>query len=159
MADMPIKYPPPNGKIWDFWVWADIPSAVNPGQVYLRRLRIISTPWFAVYLHNINEADTGRHPHDHPWTFYSWVLCGGYWEEVWPTEQHFDLEIPPLQLSHNRGSIHKMSIESAHKIMLATDGLTTIIFAGKRQRKFRFWTPKGKIPWDKMRPSEVNDVD
>lgn len=159
MADMSVKYPTPRGHPWAFWQWADIPSHVNPGQVYLRRLRVINTPWFGVFVHWINEADTGRHPHDHPWGFYSWVVRGGYWEEVWPTWKHHSLEIPPLQYAHRRGSIHRMGIEAAHKIVLVTEGLTTIVFAGKRQRKFCFWTPEGKIPWDKMKPSEVNDVD
>jgi hypothetical protein len=163
MADMPVKYGHPTGNLWAFWKWADIPSQVNEGQVYLRRLRVLNTPWFSVFVYWINEADTGRHPHDHPWTFWSWVVRGGYWEEVWPTERHFDLGIPPLQFAHHRWSTHRMGVESAHKIVLATDGLMTVVLTGKRQRRFRFWTPEGKIPWDKMGPKgwnvEVNDVD
>lgn len=159
MANMPIKHPPPSGELWAFWKWADIPSSVNPGQVYLRRLRVVNTPWFSVLMHWINEPDNGRYPHDHPWGFISWVLRGGYWEEVWPSERHFDLSIPPLQFSHTRWSIHRMGIEAAHKIVLATEGLATVVVTGKRRRRFRFWTPEGKIPWDKMKPSEVNDVD
>jgi hypothetical protein len=163
MANMPIKYEPPIGNMWAFWKWADIPSQINEGQVYLRRLRVVNTPWFSLMVHWINEADTGRHPHDHPWGFWSWVVRGGYWEEVWPTERHFDLGIPPLQFAHHRWSVHRMGVESAHKIVLATDGLITVVLTGKRQRRFRFWTPEGKIPWDKMGPKgwnvEVNDVD
>lgn len=153
MTNMPIKYPLPTGKPWDFWKWSDIPSTVNPGQVYLRRLRVISTPWFAVYLHKINEADAGLYPHDHPWNFCSLVLRGGYREEIWPTERHFDL------CTWQRWSFHKMALSSAHRIVLIESDTVTLVVTGKRQRRFRFWTPEGKIPWDKMKPSEVNDVD
>lgn len=159
MADMPIKYPHPSGELWAFWKWADIPSSVNKGQVYLRRLRIINTPWRSVIVHWINEPDTGRHPHDHPWNFWSFVVRGGYLEEVWPTERHFDLSISPLQYTLHRWSLHKMGLSAAHRIVVIQPNTVTLIVTGKRQRRFRFWTPEGKIPWDKMKPSEVNDVD
>jgi hypothetical protein len=149
-SQVKIKYPLARPSRWAFWSWMDIPSSEKPDLVYLRRLRVVQTPWFGIYVHWINEADTGRWSHDHPWTFYSWVVRGGYWEEVWPTERHFDLGIPPLQFAHHHWSIHRMGIESAHKIVLVTDGLMTVVLTGKRRRKFRFWTPEGRIPWDQM---------
>jgi hypothetical protein len=159
MADMPIEYPPPSGELWAVWRWCDIPSQKNEGQVYLRRLRVVNTPWFSIMVHWINEPDTGRYSHDHPWNFISWVVRGAYWEEVWPTEKHFDLHLPPLQSTRRRWSLHRMSFKAAHRIVLTSADTVTLIVTGKRRRRFRFWTPEGKIPWDKMQPSEVNDVD
>jgi hypothetical protein len=154
MADMPVKYGHSTGNLWAFWKWADTPSQINEGQVYLRRLRVVNTPWFSLMVHWINEPDTGRWPHDHPWAFYSWVVRGEYTEDLydilgWIIDKRV----------HKQGSVHLMSFDLAHRITSISDGLMTVVLTGKRQRRFRFWTPEGKIPWDKMKPSEVNDVD
>lgn len=159
MADMPVEYPLPRGDRWAVWRWHDIPSQINKGQVYLRRLRVINTPWFGVMVHWINEPDTGRWPHDHPWNFYSWVLRGAVYEELYPNWRHYTTGAPPLQRVRRRWSVSCMRIREAHRIVLVPDGTMTLVITGKRQRKFCFWTPQHKISWDRMRPSEVNDVD
>jgi hypothetical protein len=51
---------------------------------YLVRLRIVQTPWFGIYLHDIHEDDGDRDPHNHPWSFLSFVLRGYYTERVYP---------------------------------------------------------------------------
>src|SRR5271157_1654536 len=50
------------------------------GQVHFRRYRLLSTPWFNVYLHQILKSDEDRHFHDHPWSFFSFLLKGSYRE-------------------------------------------------------------------------------
>jgi hypothetical protein len=154
MADMPIEYAHPTGDVWAIWRWADIPSSVNEGQVYLRRLRVVTTPWFSLMVHWINEPDTGRWPHDHPWWFASWVVQGEYTEDLYDAPGRL-----ASTKTHQRGSIHWMPFELAHRITSISEGLVTVVLTGKRRRRFRFWTPEGKIPWDKMQPSEVNDVE
>lgn len=160
MSDMPVKYPVPTGDRWAMWKWCDIPSEVNEGQVYLRRLRVINTPWFSVMVHWINEADTGRWFHDHPWTFWSFILQGNYHEEIYPdTDRMYKYELPPLMNFWGRYSIHRMPFAAAHKIVHASDNLITLVVTGRRRRRFRFWTDKRPIVWDKVYPPEVNDVD
>jgi hypothetical protein len=157
-----VKYPmgPHLKRRWALWQWIDIPSTEHPELVYLRRLRVVQTPWFSVLVHWINEPDAGRHPHDHPWPFCSFVLRGFYHEEVWPsTNAFYKYRIPPLQHFHQRWSIHKMGLDAAHRIVLVSPRLMTLVLTGKRHYKFSFWTPDGQIPYDKMVPREVNDVE
>jgi hypothetical protein len=143
---------------WALWQWMDIPSAHNANAVYLRRLRVVQTPWFSVLIHWINEPDAGRHPHDHPWWFASWVVRGGYVEEMWPHYGHYRDNISMSRLWPRR-SWHTMSFWAAHRITEVLPGTITVIFTGRRRRKFRFWTPDGRIPYDKMVPAEVDDVE
>jgi hypothetical protein len=159
---MKVKYPmgPHLARRWALWQWMDIPSTEHPDLVYLRRLRVVQTPWFSVLVHWINEPDTGRYPHDHPWPFCSFVLRGNYHEEVWLNAKHFYRDgAKPRQLTHRRWSIHKMGLDAAHRIMQVSPRLVTLVLTGKRHYKFNFWTPIGKIPYDKMIPAEVNDVE
>lgn len=48
---------------------------------YMRRY-LLRTPWFGVRLHRILRADTNPHCHDHPFSFVSIMLWGGYREEL-----------------------------------------------------------------------------
>lgn len=48
---MKVTYAAPEPKRWSLMEWTDIPSKSDPELVYLRRLRILQTPWGAVYLH------------------------------------------------------------------------------------------------------------
>jgi hypothetical protein len=57
---MKIKYPLQASSKWVFFQRSDIPSKINKEDVYLRRLRVVQTPWFGVYLHWIYESDNDR---------------------------------------------------------------------------------------------------
>lgn len=139
---MKVKYPAPKGGGWAFMRWADIPSKSDPQRVYLRRLRIAQTPWCSLYLHWINEADSDRHPHDHPWNFCSLILRGGYTEDIYSYPG-----APPRRRQHHRGSLHRMSIHDGHHIVSVEPGLQTLVFTGRRVRTFCFWTENGLVPW------------
>lgn len=70
-----------DGYRWRILSRLDIPDATDPDKVYLTRWRIISTPWFGVYLHAIHEDDGLRPMHDHPWNFIRIILWGSYIEQ------------------------------------------------------------------------------
>lgn len=53
------------------------------GEVHFQRYRLFQSRWFAIYLHFIAKSDADKHPHNHPWNFVSFVLSGGYFENVW----------------------------------------------------------------------------
>lgn len=120
------------GRRFSFWRWFDI---ARPGQgVYLRRLYLISTPWFGVYLHNIRTPDPDLDRHDHPWSFVSWVLRGGYLEEWSPlgTEVARQRDCP-------RWSWHRMRAEDAHRIVEVRPDTWTLVFVGPRRRVWGFY--------------------
>lgn len=120
---------------WALWQRFTIPC--QDGTHYLARLRIVQTPWFGVYLHDIFEDDGDRDPHNHPWSFVSIVLRGHYTERLYPdplnTRQHFVLK------THRRWSAHRMGRSSAHRIVEAAPGLKTLILVGPRRASWGFF--------------------
>ena len=149
---VPMKYPLPRSKPWGFWKWVDIPSAYDPRVVYLRRLRIAQTPWGSMYLHLIYETDTDRHPHDHPWRFWSLILRGSYSERVWN-----ELGGRSRTYTWRAGSLHSMRSDQAHQITDITDPLITLVLTGRRIREFCFWTEDGLVPWHRYRDVAAYD--
>ena|SRR5688572_13574540 len=82
----------------------DIPDWPDQSRTYLTRWILFRCPWFAIYLHCIRMPDADRHLHDHPWSFVSIVLRGGYDEQrprrnLWPAEV---AEVEPRQLPYKR---------------------------------------------------------
>jgi len=62
--------------------WKHIHDLDHPESVYLSRLMLVKLPWVGVYLHIIRRADYARCQHDHPWPFVTFILRGGYEEQV-----------------------------------------------------------------------------
>jgi hypothetical protein len=135
---------------WAVWQRFEIPDRNEPDRVYLRRLRIVQTPWFGVYLHHIFLPDNDRDPHDHPWPFASFVLRGGYTERVWRNpNRRRDEETDALAVTktHRRWSLHRVSTDVAHQIVQVAPGLKTLVFVGPRVRQWGFWTEQGFVAW------------
>jgi hypothetical protein len=128
---------------WALWARLVIPC--ENGLVYLARLRIIQTPWFGVYLHDIHEPDADRDPHNHPWSFISIVLRGEYTERLYRFPGRLDDY--GFEQTHRRWSIHKMGRRSAHRITHAAPGLKTLILVGPRRSNWGFFTEDGYKSW------------
>lgn len=152
---IPVKYPYKGNVRWAFMKWADIESAIYPGEVYLRRLRILQTPWFAFYLHFIYEPDLDRDPHDHPCNFWALIVRGGYIERVFDAVRQGDYRSQIL--TQKRGSIHKMPIEYAHQIISLRPDTITLCFFGRRQRRWGFWTSNGFVDYETYQRSAVDE--
>ncbi len=132
------------GSRWALWSWFEVPDALHPTRVYLRRLRVIQTPWFGVYLHWIYAPDRDRDPHDHPWPFVSWILRGGYTERVWVKMWH---ESVGFTRKRDRWSGHTMSTTVAHSVTAVDPGTVTFVVVGRRCRQWGFWTDQGWVAW------------
>lgn len=108
------------------------------GELYLRRWRIVQTPWFGLYLHKIASRDKDRDPHDHPWSFVSLVLRGGY-DEYRP-----GIGIMArgwLSLAFRRAN-------DAHTILrLHRTPTWTLVAVGRRKRIWGFHTRTGWVDW------------
>lgn len=131
--------------------WAWLLRYVIPcrgGVQYLRRLRIIQTPWFGVYLHDFYEADA-QDLHDHPWTFWSFVLRGKYYE----TYDHILYGTDGMAGAgrHLRGglrmrtwrrfSFHKIPMDVAHRVDGYELGTISLCIVGPRRRTWGFYPP------------------
>jgi hypothetical protein len=123
----------------------------SDGDVYLFRRRLIQTPLFAVYLHDILDGDEERSPHSHPFAFASLVLRGGYVETVFhPT--YFDwpegtvkgaqgiLGLPNV-IERKRGKMHTFPRGNGqlHRIVAVEPRTRTLVFAGRRKDSWGFW--------------------
>lgn len=150
---MKIKYPAPYSKNWAFCNYIDIPSTVDKGNVYLRRFRVVQTPWFSFLVHWIYEPDSDRDPHDHPWRFISFVWRGGYTECV--VDNLGDLGRDECR---ERWSVHSMSLDKAHRITSVIPNTVTVVLTGRRQQVFSFWTKNGRVPWHEYVNSSSDDV-
>lgn len=107
------------------------------GEVYLRRLRIVSSPWFGVFLHRIYSPDEDRAEHDHPWDFWSFILCGWY-------QEHCE------GVYFKRVWCNFKRAEDQHRITwLSRRPVWTLVFHGRRRRVWGFHTDRGWVAWDK----------
>ena len=115
--------------------------------LYLRRLRVIQTPWFGVYLHEMYGPDGDRDLHDHPWNFYTFILKGGYMERF--KKDVTDSDYKSWIFAWPRWSGHRVGKTNGHQIVsLMETPTTTLVFTGRRTRDWGFWTDLGWVPWD-----------
>jgi hypothetical protein len=134
------------GKRSPMWAfWSRMLINCQGGIPYLARLRLIQTPWFGIYLHDIYEPDGDRDCHNHPWTFISVVLRGSYTERVYPYPDKKSYNYHTQH--HRRFSAHKMGRKEAHRITYASPRLKTLIFTGKRQSGWGFFIDGQYTRW------------
>jgi hypothetical protein len=119
-----------SGTVWCFWRWTDVASE------YIVRLHLIKTPWFALCLHWFNKPDPEPFHHDHPVSFLSIIINGGYIEErngklvnrVW-------------------ANYIRASAEDKHTIKYVIPGTLTLCFMGPKTREWGFHTDFGWKMW------------
>jgi hypothetical protein len=76
---------------WRGYGWGLFRSLIGIGTPYMDRF-VLQTPWFEVRLHHILRSDDDRALHDHPFSFTSLLLTGGY-REVRPVAK-FPADVP-----------------------------------------------------------------
>jgi CRP-like cAMP-binding protein len=103
------------------------------GVLHFRRWRILSTPWFSIYLHGIYKADSDIHLHDHPWDYLSIILSGSFLEE---TVDHNGCQTVNLM---KPGSSVRRKAEQFHKIKdMITPKVHTLFITKKPRRDWGY---------------------
>lgn len=129
---------------WQLCTRFDIPSRDDPNRVYLTRWRLLQTPWFGVYLHRIHEHDTDPWLHDHPWSFVSVVLRGGYDEKL----ARGGVNSRSTAGRRRWLSIARRRATDLHRITrLHRKPTWTLIIAGRRVRRWGFRTNRGWVDY------------
>lgn len=128
----------------DKWKKFDIVKVVDGQTVlYLRRYFIWRCSWFNIFLHYIPMPDTDRDPHDHPWSFLSVRLRGGYLEDVYQNRN--------VRTTHynDAPSVGWRKAETVHKITHVKPGTWTLIITGPARREWGFLRldEEGKDKW------------
>ena len=106
------------------------------GEVYMRRWRAGPRRWFGIRLHHILRSDADPELHDHPFSFATLVLCGGYWEYT----------VDGRRTRYGPGSLLIRSAEVLHRLELERPAWT-LVLRGPMRREWGFLTTIGWMPW------------
>ncbi len=124
---------------------------IGDGTPMLTRYILFRVPSFGIFLHHMHRSDHDRALHDHPWPFVSVVLRGGYREIHDQT-----LDGSQVSLYHRPGSVLVRPAEWRHRFALYLNLDTepdteawTLVFVGRRSRRWGFFTPQGWCWWRK----------
>jgi hypothetical protein len=120
-----------SGTRWCLWRWTDV---LLRGEVYLTRLHLVQTPWFAVMLHWIRRPDPQPHLHDHPVSFASILLRGGYEEAT-------------TSGPRRKSRVSLKRAVDRHRITSVEPGTLTLVLAGPVVRAWGHWVNDEWIPW------------
>ena len=124
----------------------------------------IRTRWGNVYLHRFEGADPGADLHDHPWSFTSIILRGGYKEQRtecahacrkaddarWWAEQAGDVGVSNAVRGryvthHGRFRVNRMPLTECHTIVTVKPGSITLVFTSPVRRSWGFYTADGFV--------------
>lgn len=89
-------------------------------------------------LHRFKAEEPHATPHDHPWSFDTEILDGGYVDEVFQLDEaggwHSEL------VERLPGTTHHVAATHIHRIVaLPTGECWTLVRAGRHCRQTRFW--------------------
>jgi hypothetical protein len=112
------------------------------GTHFLKRYILAQNNLFAIYIHRLTAVNVG-YPHTHTWTFWTWVLRGGYTEAV------SNLDGRTYERKHTLGSFKQTRRDEAHKIISLKPDTVTLVFAGPLHAEWGFMTEKGYVHWEK----------
>lgn len=104
------------------------------GVLHFRRYRLLSTPWFNIFIHKILKSDGDLHMHDHPWNFSSYILHGSYSEE---TTSYPYFKVVRTKIYSAR-SIVRHDAQDAHHLTLLTPVVWTLVFTSGRAREWGY---------------------
>ena len=122
---------------WAFMERFEVPNLDDPTQTYLSRLRIVQTPWCALYLHRMDGPDSRPTLHDHPWNFVSLILRGGY------VERRLDPTTMRVTERHRVRWVNRVRTHDAHAITTLLRVPTwTLLLVGPRRRTWGYWEPR-----------------
>lgn len=106
------------------------------GDLYMRRWRIGPRWAPGLRLHHIVRGDADRELHDHPFTFLTIILRGGYWEHLLDGSRRW----------HGPGSVLLRPAEVLHRLELDRPAWTFVI-RGPIRRPWGFLVGESWITW------------
>jgi hypothetical protein len=119
----------------------DITNAA--GSVFMRRYKLVRTRWGNVYLHEILRSDEDNCLHDHPWSFVSLILWGGYREQL-----------PSGKFWRRPGRFMVRPARTAHRVEVDRPAWSLVI-VGKKSRAWGFF---GRDGWRAFVPGQPRPI-
>lgn len=106
--------------------------------VYMRRWRIFYNKKIGgLRVHNIIKGDSDRHLHDHPFSFLSLIIKGGY------VEQYGNKSI-----AHTRWAFIRRAAKSFHRIKQVQEDTWSVVLHGPVTNDWGFLVNKTKVSAD-----------
>lgn len=120
------------------------------GKPYLIRWNLFECCWFSLKVHKILISDYDCH-HDHPWSFLSFILWGGYVEHVTRYREAGSAKVKYIT-SHlyGPGSILFRRADHIHRLEIHQPAWTFVI-TFKKIKEWGFYTPAGFVKWFRYR--------
>lgn len=119
-----------------------IPNLDNPDELYLTRWRILETPWFGLFIHRFDGPDSRPVLHDHPWSFVSLLVRGGYVEHRLGYGKISSAPTPRQVIRRHVRFVNVMRRDDAHFIeSLDRTPTWSVLVVGKRRRTWGFLRP------------------
>lgn len=109
----------------------------DDGRPYLIRWHLLHSRWGRIYLHKFLSSDEGC-AHDHPWSFRSLMLWGGYMEM-----QYKNGSVVGCKIYHAPAVLHRPA-DWSHKVIVRKP-CWTLVITSTWKRKWGFWTPSGWV--------------
>jgi hypothetical protein len=121
-----------------------INGCVRP-EPMLVRYRLLDTPLGSVNLHHFLRGDEDRDLHDHPFSFATLILRGGYVEQ---TPAAADAPYGAYRYTTRRpGELLLRPARWAHRVDLRGQDAWTLIAMTKKKREWGFFTIAGWTPF------------
>ncbi len=117
----------------------------------LTRYHLVKSRLFGIYLHHLHTSDEDRALHDHPWSFVTILLSGGYfeWTPGPQASRHVAHAIVCLTRTwHPCFNILYRPAEFAHRLELVRP-VWTLVFRWRVRREWGFFAPGGWLHWRK----------
>jgi hypothetical protein len=100
-------------------------------------LRRWGPPSHRVFIHWFHNGDPESYLHDHPWSFWSLIIWGGYWEHTESGKRWYG----PLRLLRRPANWrHRVELPDGRRCW-------TLVWTGSKERSWGFWCPRGFMPW------------
>jgi hypothetical protein len=94
---------------------------------------------YRVFLHRFLRSDLDT-LHDHPWSFVSIILAGGYHERTADDRRRW----------YGPGRILRRAADWQHRVEIAPGReCWSLVITGPKVRTWGFWCPGGFLPWAK----------
>jgi hypothetical protein len=131
-------------RLWH-WLLSFFPKEVIAGECpqlgpWMTRYTLFKRgrAWPRVFVHHIHRSDESReHLHDHPWSFVSVILRGGYWEETKAGRRFYR---PGLVLVRPAEWAHRLELNPGAQAW-------SLVIAGPIWRDWGFHTAAGWVHW------------
>lgn len=135
---------------WLMWklLWKSMATPYWHLPGYMDRYWLFKTRWLQARFHVIHRGDKGRDLHDHPFTFTSLILWGGYLE----IKERADGTIGST--AHRAGSINTCNNRDFHRIctVIGAQPCITLVFIwGRGKKSWGFKTKNGFVPHEDYR--------